>query len=42
MGDDNQENLDPKAKKEVALSEIVLAVLGLGGIALVVYLAWLR
>jgi len=39
MGEDD---LNPKEKKELALSELVLVVLAVVGLGIIVWLAWLR
>jgi hypothetical protein len=39
---DSQISMNEKEKKELALSEIMLVLLGVGGLILVVWLAWFR
>lgn len=39
---DSQIPMNDKEKRKLALSEVILIVLGLAGIATVIWLAWLR
>ncbi|HKU18529.1 MAG TPA: hypothetical protein VJP80_04610 [Candidatus Saccharimonadales bacterium] len=40
MGEDD--DLNPKEKKELALSEIILSALAVLGLGVIIWLAWLR
>jgi len=43
MGEDNEEiRMDPKEKKELALTEIVLIILAVIGLMAMVWFAWLK